>query len=223
MATGKTNIIQINPSCTNAKTDATYPSDSIVTGGATTDGVYPSLTFNRVEYQSSTVLAALAVMLANKGFTTSDGSPSANPVTPSPSTAVSALASVLANILTTADYASIISNVFAGAAYSETANGYLKLPAVLGGLVIQWAKGTGVVPYPRPSGQTLSWPISFPTACLWSGAFTRYDSSDPYGFGVWQTEGDPSTQKTSVTVNFQSGGDLSTTVNTFPYVIGIGY
>jgi hypothetical protein len=220
---GQTNFIQVNETAANQYTDSTYDTYPLITGGITVNATLPSPYLNKKDYQFSTMIAALAAMLANKGFTTSDGSPSANPVTPSPSTAVSALASVLANILTTADYASIISNVFAGAAYSETANGYLKLPAVLGGLVIQWAKGTGVVPYPRPSGQTLSWPISFPTACLWSGAFTRYDSSDPYGFGVWQTEGDPSTQKTSVTVNFQSGGDLSTTVNTFPYVIGIGY
>src|SRR5580692_3368183 len=105
---GLTNYVQINPGCSNQEQDSSYVTDSIVTGGAAADAIYPSETFNKVEYQSSTFIMAAAVMLANKGFTTSDGSPGANPVVPTPSAAVTALAAVLANMLTTADYAEII-------------------------------------------------------------------------------------------------------------------
>lgn len=151
---GLTNFIQVNPNSSNQEIDSSYVVDALVTGGITTDAILPSIYLNKKDYQFSTMIAALAVMLANKGFSTSDGSPSADPVTPTPNTAVTALAAVLANILTTADYATIIANVFAGVSFSivsATPGNYsfIKFPAALGGLLIQWGASTGSVVFPR--------------------------------------------------------------------------
>lgn len=161
-----TNFAEFNPSAANQETDSAYASDSLRSGGAAVDGVCPSTLFNKLNYQQSTMIAALALALVNKGFSPVDGSPSSTNGLVTPSTAVSNLAAVLANILTTADYASIISNVFAGASYLDSANGYLKLPAALGGIVVQWGTtasfGTG------SATATLSgtFPLAFPNACF---------------------------------------------------------
>lgn len=52
-----------------------------------------------------------------------------------------------------------------GFAISTTVNGYIKLPASMGGLILQWATG----PANPPTGETnftVNFPIAFPTACL---------------------------------------------------------
>jgi hypothetical protein len=85
-----TNFIQWNPGAANQETDAQYLADAQRIAGYGTDQIVPSPLLNKATYQASTFCAAFGQMLAAKGFTNSDAS-------------VSALAAVLANILTTAD------------------------------------------------------------------------------------------------------------------------
>jgi hypothetical protein len=85
-----TNFVQFNPGAANQETDAQYLADAQRIAGYGTDQIVPSPLLNKATYQPTTFCAAFGQMLANKGFTNSDAS-------------VSALAAVLANILTTAD------------------------------------------------------------------------------------------------------------------------
>jgi hypothetical protein len=87
---GSSNFQQWNPGQSNQETDAQYTADSLRSGGAQTDDIFPSATANKGFYQWSTFIAALAQALANKGFTVLD-------------TSYATLVSVLTNILTTAD------------------------------------------------------------------------------------------------------------------------
>ena len=87
---GTTNFLQFNPSQANQETDAAYLADATRTGGALDGNGWPDVSANKTLYQVSTMTAALAQMLANKGFSVSDAN-------------YSALVSQLANILTTAD------------------------------------------------------------------------------------------------------------------------
>ena len=87
---GTTNILQFNPAQANQETDAAYLVDAIRTGGAGVDGIWPSNSANKTLYQISAVVAALAQMMANKGFSISDAN-------------YSVLVTQLSNILTTAD------------------------------------------------------------------------------------------------------------------------
>jgi hypothetical protein len=72
-------------------------------GGATEPSIFASVLANKLFYQLSTFITALANALANKGFTVLD-------------TSLSQLESVLANILTTADQKPNMINV----PYSQT-------------------------------------------------------------------------------------------------------
>lgn len=99
---GTSNFIQWNPSQTNQETDAEYTADSLRSAGAI-GGVFPSATGNKLYYQVSTMVAALAGMLAAKGYSTSDSS-------------LSTLEGVLANLLTNADMKSPMTTV----AYSSS-------------------------------------------------------------------------------------------------------
>ena len=85
-----TNAQQWNPNGINQENDAQYTADSLRSGGATNGGLLPSDTDNKFRYQTSTYIAALGQMLANKGFNNSDAN-------------LNTLSAVMANILTTAD------------------------------------------------------------------------------------------------------------------------
>ena len=85
-----TNFLQWNPTESNQETDAAYEADSLRSGGIQLNNLLPSIMLNKLFYQQSTMNAALAQMLVNKGYSPMD-------------TSVSALAAVLANILTNAD------------------------------------------------------------------------------------------------------------------------
>ena len=60
-----------------------------------------------------------------------------------------------------------------GVVLSLTANGYLILPVWLGSLIIQWTTSSAVAPGGTGS---VSWPIAFPTMCIWA-------SGSPLGNG----------------------------------------
>ena len=69
---GSTNFLQWNPGQANQETDAQYSTDAQRTGGATMSSIFSSITANKLFYQLSTMVSALAQMLANKGYTVSD-------------------------------------------------------------------------------------------------------------------------------------------------------
>lgn len=85
-----TNALQWNSAAVNQETDSQYASDPQRTGGAGTDSILPSATFNKFAYNVSTYVAALGQMMANKGFSTSDAD-------------LSVLTAAFSNLLTTAD------------------------------------------------------------------------------------------------------------------------
>ena len=87
---GSNNIQQFNGGQVNTESDAQYTADVLRTGGALTGGLFPSPTANKMFYQWSTFLAALAQSLANKGYTISDAN-------------LASLTAVLANVVTEAD------------------------------------------------------------------------------------------------------------------------
>jgi hypothetical protein len=87
---GSNNIQQFNGGQVNTESDAQYTADVLRTGGALTGGLFPSPTANKMFYQWSTFLAALAQSLANKGYTISDAN-------------LASLTAVLANVITEAD------------------------------------------------------------------------------------------------------------------------
>jgi hypothetical protein len=97
-----TNFLQWNPSGSNQENDASYQSDAQRTGGATTGAPFPSLTANKLFYQLSTFVSALAFAMISKGYSPVDGS---SPLTAagSPSAAVSNLALVLENLIANSD------------------------------------------------------------------------------------------------------------------------
>lgn len=87
---GSNNFIQWNPGSANQESDAAYAADTQRSGGATTGAVFASALANKVFYQSSTFIAALAAALAAKGYNMLD-------------TVIGNLQVILANVLTVAD------------------------------------------------------------------------------------------------------------------------
>jgi len=85
-----TNFLQWNPSQINQESDAEYLSETQRTGGAVS-GIFPSELANKLFYQVSTFVAALATALVNKGYEMQD-------------TDLSTLITAMANILTKADF-----------------------------------------------------------------------------------------------------------------------
>lgn len=84
------NFLQHNPNQSNQETDAQYQADSLRAGGIALDDILPSLWLNKIWYQTSTMCAALAQMMAAKGYSMSDAN-------------LATLAATLANLLTNAD------------------------------------------------------------------------------------------------------------------------
>lgn len=89
---GTHNFQQFNPNGVNMESDAAYTADAQRSGGLTNPSIFTSVLGNKLFYQTSTFIAALATALANKGYSLSD-------------TSLATLAGVLANVITTADLA----------------------------------------------------------------------------------------------------------------------
>lgn len=87
---GSSNFQQWNPAQANQENDSAYTADSLRAGGATTDAIFSSPLANKLFYQLSTFIKAMADSLVAKGYTLSD----ANEAT---------LAAVLGNLVTQAD------------------------------------------------------------------------------------------------------------------------
>jgi hypothetical protein len=210
---GSTNFIQVNPGAANQETDSTYASDPQRENGILTDAILASVILNKKDYQYSTFIAALALALSSKGYNVLDGSPSQDPGLVSPSTAVTALAAIFANILTNADL-----NGF----FSTGTNGYLKLPTFFGGFTIQWVAGSSIPANVGgdPYTETVTFPVEFATACLFAIVTTQIASTSNHVDGVWQTVGSPT--RTGQLVTWQLIGLVDSTETT-PMVIAIGH
>lgn len=115
---GTSNFIQWDPATTNADNDATYLADPVRINGGSVGGLLPSSAFNKFAYQNSTGLTALMAMLATKGYTVSDAS-------------LSALTSVLQNLLTNADVRTNVVAVTSSASPTFDATHFTKFEIVL--------------------------------------------------------------------------------------------
>ena len=95
---GTTNALQWNPTQANQESDTAYAADSERTGGAVS-GQFPSATANKLFYQLSTYITALATMLANKGYSNNDSN-------------LANLVAAMSNLVTNADLSilSLITN-----------------------------------------------------------------------------------------------------------------
>ncbi len=67
-----TNFIQWNPGSSNQESDATYSADAQRSGGFQTNQEVPSPLLNKVLYQVSTMVTALANALVNAGYSPED-------------------------------------------------------------------------------------------------------------------------------------------------------
>jgi len=119
---GSTNILQFNPTQANQETDSEYLVDSTRTGGAGVDALWPSVSANKTLYQISTLSAAFAQALANKGYTISDAN-------------LGTLTAVLANVLTTADVPGQLQSVSYAATLTLNAAAYSGFQVALAGNV----------------------------------------------------------------------------------------
>ena len=97
-----TNFLQWNPTATNQENDGSYTTDAQRTGGAAVGTPFPSLTANKLFYQLSTFVSALAFAMVSKGYSPVDGT---SPLTAagSPTSAVGNLALVLENLIANSD------------------------------------------------------------------------------------------------------------------------
>lgn len=93
-----TNFLQFDPNLTNAEADSVYLTDSVRLNGGASGEIFGSLLANKAFYQWSTFIAAFAQMMVNKGFTVLDSN-------------FANLVAVLANVKTSADFASSIVSV----------------------------------------------------------------------------------------------------------------
>lgn len=168
-----TNFIQFNPTGANMESDSGYSGDSQRSGGATSGAIFQSVLANKLFYQLSTFITAMAAMMVSKGFSPNDGN--ANPAT-----AVATLEAILQNIcMKSSDIAALLGYTPANAAYTASfANpGYIKFTG-FGGLTIMW--GSQSVPV---TGTTFAFPTPFPHACL-GGVCSDTSSSGAGGIQI---------------------------------------
>src|SRR5208282_529553 len=71
---GTTNFVQTNPTAANQQSDGTYDSFSLTVDGIGVDAILPSPWLNKVWFQSSTFIAAMAAAIASfgSGYTITD-------------------------------------------------------------------------------------------------------------------------------------------------------
>lgn len=219
------NFLQFNPAKLNQETDDQYAADPLRSGGAAAGELCPSITFNKLMYQVTTLIKAFADALQAKGIELNDSN-------------ASTLAGLLANVVVSSDltpYALLASPTFTGSPKAPTppagdssqqvattawvsgqhsfaSNGYAKLPS---GLIIQWCEGS------QASGdntQTVGFPIQFPHACLHVQASTKNNSgtniAKVWGVNSWNANG--------VTVQLMRRGDEGSFA-VAPLILAFGY
>ncbi len=201
-----TNFEQWNPGAVNQENDVQYAADPLRSGGAV-GGAFPAISGNKLYYQLGIFVKAFADMLVDKTYSPNDGS--ANP-----STALTDLKGVLANVVTQVDLATFQAALLSGFAtdFSGT-DGYIKLPAILGGFIIQWAQGAS----DNSEGpRTITLPLVFPTACLM--AQVSYKTTASAANDAWYQITAIST--TTVTVYRQTTGGSTQSSNAFVLAVG---
>ena len=176
-----TNFIEINPSATNTENDSAYQSDGFVLDGAVVNSFFDSATANKFFVQVSRMMAAWAKMMVNKGYSPVDGT---TPFTANSSfsTAVTNLATVLANIVTLADLI-----VSAG-------SGTVQFGPAVGNLTLQW----GVVEVSSASPDNLTFAVPLTLGSVKVFLTSEAESS------VWVT----GKNGTGFTINTSSGSSI---------------
>jgi len=151
------NFLQHDSDKNNIQNDGDFLASAIRTGGFVS-GQAPSVYFNKLLYQLSTMIAALGQAMANKGYTVAD-------------TTLATLTTALENIMTLADMGDYTTNAEMVAYVAsqipvidftavKSTNGYQKLPS---GLILQWGQYNAII---GPSLISITFPIVFPTNCL---------------------------------------------------------
>jgi hypothetical protein len=161
------NFEVFNPTCANQETDATYTSDSTRTGGIAFNQITGSALGNKMFYQWSIMVAAIAAMLVDKGYSPNDGNAS-------PSSALTNLTNVLNNILTNAD-CQAASNASLTVSNGSSNGAAFKLPPALGGFVVQFGNAT----VNSTAGAIITLPITAPTLNVAAFAVVNATSSNP--------------------------------------------
>jgi hypothetical protein len=157
---GSTDLSQFNPGAANIENDATYQTDTLRTGGAVS-GPWPPQSANKTLYQFSTFMRAFAVMMANKNYSMVDGT-SPFQADASSNAAVTAMATVLANVITNFDLTTILASLLSAYSFSPTPRGYVKFSSAIQGLILQWGTtGSGTANTPQTITFTASDGIAF--------------------------------------------------------------
>lgn len=111
-----------------------------------------------------------------------------------------------------------------GFAYSSGATGFLKLPASLGGFIINWWTGTADPADSTEPTQSAVWALAFPNVCFGALVSMNIASATNLSDNWYQLVGSASGWAAGVTVQRQrpgASGD-SFTVATTPFVVAIG-
>jgi hypothetical protein len=148
----ETNFSLWNPTATNQENDSTYQGDSQRTGGAINGQAFDDVLANKLLYQATIMVRALALMLVAKGYSPVDGTTPFTADT-STNTAATALATVLANILTVADAVA----TFGSTGYA----GHIKFGGAFGGLLLQWGAASG-----SSSGIIVTYPVAYSSGAI---------------------------------------------------------
>jgi hypothetical protein len=174
------NFLQHDSDKNNIQNDGDFLASATRTGGFVS-GQAPSVYFNKLLYQLSTMIAALGQAMANKGYTVAD-------------TTLATLTTALENIMTLADMGDYTTNAEMVAYVAsqipvidftavKATNGYQKLP---GGLILQWGKYPNDITSETPV--SISFPIAFPAACLnFTATAINADSYQSYDMWVQVT------------------------------------
>jgi len=179
----------------NIQNDGDFLASATRTGGFVS-GVAPSVYFNKLLYQLSTMIAALGQAMANKGYTVAD-------------TTLSTLTTALENIMTLADMTDYPTNSEMVAYVAsqipvidftnlKATNGYQKLP---GGLMLQWGHYNSSIS--SETVITVNFPYTF-TSCL-NAQITGKASSIVADFWM-QVDSFNSTTMTVRSQNFEYAG-----------------
>lgn len=156
---GTTNFVQVNPTAANQMNDATYDSNTLTTNGIGVDAILPSPWLNKVWFQASTFITALAAVIAGwgTGYTITDAS-------------ISALQTQLTNFFT------LVASGLAGWTKGSNSNGYWEISPT--GRITQWgnnAATTGVITFPIPFTTLASINVEVTTTPSGSAGFVSVD------------------------------------------------
>lgn len=151
---GTTNFLPWNPTQANQESDAAYLADAQRTGGAPTGTPFPSATGNKLFFQLAAGMAALMNMMATKGYTCNDFD--------------TALATVMANIVTQADLRTPLQVVSFASAITCNAAKYSGFKISLTGNTtitvsgaVQGQRINFIFQQDSIGGRTVTWPASF--------------------------------------------------------------